>query len=163
MKSMASVMKAKVHERCIVSTCSRGDCAVDLTNAPSPCVLIDIDRCVAVDPDLREIGGKRCDFVFVGDDGDGGWIVPMEFKGGANVQFAKAVQQLAAGARWTERKLAVDGNAVTVVPVVVIEKGVTPRRDQYRRLRLGAVDFQQGKWPVRLLRCGERLANLTRT
>lgn len=163
MKSMASIMKAKVHQRCIVSTCSRGDCAVDLANAPSPCVLIDIDRCVAVDPDLREIGIKRCDFVFVGDDGDGGWIVPMEFKSGANVRYAKAVQQLAAGARWTERKLAGDERAVRLVPLVVIEKGWTRRRDQYRRLKLRAVDFRGRKWPVRLLRCGERLANITRT
>lgn len=163
MNSAVSIITAKIHERCMVNTCSRRGCTVDLANAPLPYVLIDIDRCAAVDSDLRGMDGKRCDYVFVGEREDDGWIVPMEFKGGTKVQFAKAVQQLDAGARWTERKLEEHGGVLKVVPVVVIKKGLTQRRDQYRRLKLRPVECGGRKWPVRLLRCGERLANIIRT
>ena len=147
----------------MVNTCSRRGCTVDLANAPSPYVLIDIDRCAAVDSDLKGMDGERCDYVFVGESKDNGWVVLMEFKGGANVRYAKAVRQLAAGVRWTERKLEEHEGVLKVVPVVVIKKGLTQRRDQYRRLKLRPVECGGRKWPVRLLRCGERLANIIRT
>lgn len=107
--------------------------------------------------------GERCDYVFVGESKDNGWVVLMEFKGGANVRYAKAVRQLAAGARWTERKLAEHQGVSKVVPVVVIEKGLTQRRDEYRRMRRRTVECGGKKCRVRLLRCGERLVNIFRT
>ncbi len=107
--------------------------------------------------------GERCDYVFVGESKDNRWVVLMEFKGGANVRYAKAVQQLDAGARWTERKLEEHEGVLEVVPVVVIEKGLIHRKDQYRQLRLRSVEYGGRKCPVRLLRCGERLVNIFRT
>lgn len=135
---------------CVAGCLSRGSCAVDLAGSPEPRLVIDLD--LPGSPlDDRSV---RCDYlVFAGDGAPRFVIAPVEFK---TKWRKKAVEQLQAGADESARHVPT-ASAVTFRPVVALER-FSPKTAR-RELR-EKVAFRGQSEPIRLVRCGEKLASV---
>ena len=115
-----------------------------------PCtshVLVDLD-CDALDTG----GGKRCDYVFVGEGAKGTWVVPIELKSGS-FSGENAAGQLQAGADSAGGWLPA-GAAFTLAPVLA-HNGVNKK--QLERLRRARVSLRGRTAQPLLMHCGAKL------
>lgn len=139
---------------CLAESCSKQGCAVELDGAPGSFRLIDVDH-----PDAPAgRGAKRCDFLFIGE-GDGAvslYVAPLELKS-SGVRAGKVQSQLQAGARIAER-IVPGVSSIRFVPVAA--HGGRLHRKQINDLAKSEnmVLFQKKRCPIRLIRCGDRLA-----
>ena len=76
MTGLVEAVRAKVPSGCIARGCSAQGCSVSMRDAPRPNVIVNMD-CDGLG--IRQ-GDRRCDFMFVSDDG--GWVVALELKRG---------------------------------------------------------------------------------
>ena len=142
-----------VDAKCLVQTCEKQGCSVDLADLPKPFRLIDMDH-----PASPAKGkGARCDYLFIGvgkPNADDLRIVPLELK--SSPFSAKGVsKQLARGAKMAER--VVPGGQRRFVPVVVHEG--THRR-QIQELAKHPVTFRGSKYIITSLPCGASLSEV---
>lgn len=98
---------------------------------------------------------KRCDFVFVSDDGN--WVAPLELKSG-NPDVGTMVAQLRAGARFADQ--VVPRSIEVQFRLIAVFGGKFHGRDR-RRFRQPAsmVSFRRSKVNIELLRCGKSLVD----
>ena len=161
MTDLVKYIKRKVPSPCCVKRCNKEGCKVDLTQAPRPFVLIDMDC-----RDLEiERGSNRCDFLFAGQ-GDGdvpGWVAALELKGRPKASKVRA--QLQSGAQFAERILPKDVE-IRFRPVLFYRGGL--RGAELTLLRGSSIRFRHPtkgivlKERVILRRCGSRLKDALR-
>ena len=154
MTSLVEQVRASVPPSCIAKRCRKKRCLVNLTGAPRPSVLIDVDC-----HELRiSQTSRRCDFVFVSDEG--GWVVPLELKRG-NLDANEAVEQLRAGARFAEGVVP-KGASVQFLPIAVC--GGRVHHIERRKLRSNAsrIRFRGQYVYIELLKCGQPLTQALR-
>ena len=101
MTDLIEHIKRKIPSPCCVRRCHKEKCTVDLKQAPSPFVRIDLD-CDRLD---LEEGSRRCDFLFASqeDKGKPGLVGVLELKGRPKASIV--VAQLQAGAQFAESVL----------------------------------------------------------
>ena len=108
-------------------------------------------------PALPQPDGRRCDFVFVGEESRGdsaaAWVAPIELKSGAFSASAVA-EQLQAGADLADQWLPADAS-FKFVPVVAHGGGI--RREKLKALRKTFVTLREQERRLVLLRCGSPL------
>ena len=96
---------------------------------------------------------KRCDFVFIGEDEDNAWVVPIELKSG-NFRPDSVAAQLLGGAdlvvKWLPK-----GAEFTFVPVVAHGKGI--RKEKLKALRRAFVTLRGQRRLPTLIRCHSQL------
>ena len=152
---MTSPLKQiRVDSGCLAETCDKQGCVVGLQGSPSPFLLIDMDH---PDSPARK-GAGRCDYLFIGE-GDGGaalYVVPLELKS-SGIRPGTVSSQLRAGAKVAERVVS-GSSPIRFVPVAT--HGGRLHRKQIKDLAKPGmhIPFRGGRYPVRLIRCGDRLA-----
>lgn len=154
--NLARAVREHVPAKCLARKCGRGGCSVRLADAPTEHAAVDLDC-----PALPQPDGKRCDFVFVGEEPKGdsaaAWVAPIELKSGAFSAGAVA-EQLQAGADLADQWLPADAS-FKFVPVVAHGRGI--RREKLKALQKTSVTLRgqlrgQERRP-KLLRCGSPL------
>ena len=100
---------------------------------------------------LHTGGGRRCDYVFVGETAARAWVAPIELKSG-NFRGQEVAAQLQAGAGAAAGWLPA-GAAFDFVPVLA-HKGTHKQHDRLRRARITLRG--QVRQPL-LIQCGAPL------
>lgn len=150
--NLARAVREHVPAKCLARKCGRDGCSVRLTNAPAEHAAVNLDC-----PALPLHDGKRCDFVFVGEEsrGDGttAWVATIELKSGA-FSTKTVAAQLQAGADLADQWLPSDAN-FKFVPVVAHGGGI--HREKRKALQKVSVTLRGQKRRPALLRCGSPL------
>ena len=122
MTELVKVVSDRVPSSCRASNCDKEGCRVSMKDAPPQRVLVDLD---CNDLELAPTS-KRCDYVFVGDDGVESWVAPIELKGG-RFKALQVAKQLQGGAEAADRWLPPD-SSFRFVPTLCSWQGHSPRR-----------------------------------
>ena len=141
--------QVKVDIRHLSQECEKQGCEVDLVGISHPFYLIDMDS-----PESPATG-PRCDYLLVGSGylQNGLYVAPLELKSsGFRVQAVS--KQLAGGARIAER--IVPGVQCRFVPVVA-HNGA--HRNEINKLAKHPVLFRGKPYAIKIMKCGEELAN----
>ena len=139
-----------VPDECQVRRCRKKGCTLKLTGAPTPYVLMDMDRC----PVLVGQNQSKCDYIFVGHS-NGTCVVLMELKRG-RPDAGEIVSQIRAGARIAEHIVPGDSSA-WFVPLAVCGGGPNRiERDELLKPR-NWIAFRGTSRPVKLVKCGTTL------
>ena len=141
-----------VDPACLVHECEKQGCEVDLTGAPIPFKLIDMDHKHSPAP----AHGARCDFLFIGACSDGAtlYVVPLELKS-SGFAPGKVSKQLAGGARDADK--VVPGGQCRFTPIVVHDGA--KNRKQINDLAKHPVRFRDTEYLIKVMRCGEAIAD----
>ena len=146
MSGLVDAVRAKVDERCIATRCRAEGCSVSMNGVQGDHILIRMD-CRRLGIGRRE---RRCDFIFVSDDGD--WAVALELKRGS-LDASNVVEQLRAGARFVER-IVPRGADVSFLPLVVYG-GKFHRNERDKLLKpANWINFRGRRLQVDSMRCG---------
>ena len=78
MSGLVSKTAQKVNQSCQSKQIKRDKCSASLKSAPYKQLIIDMD-CEEI---TRSQTGKKCDYVFICEDPETAWVVPIELKGG---------------------------------------------------------------------------------
>lgn len=134
----------------IAGRCRKEGCEVRLTGLSQNRVLVDLDRA------LEDTQGKRCDFLFAGEENSGHWIVLMELKSG-KAKAREVAQQLQGGATavsgWLPQDL-----PYRFLPVLAHGKGL--HRTERNRLRGVRIRLNGQSTQPELIRCESRLLDV---
>ena len=147
------VLKSATDVRCHAVDCRDYGCSLDLSDAPTPSILISLES---------EFAGfaaneTRCDYLFVGEsDGDGGfWVAPIELTTGRK-RAHRFFLQLSAGAGFADSRLP-QNIAVRFRPIAVHSIPLHPR--EYHLMRTYLVPFRNDDARIRIVSCGDKLAD----
>ena len=136
---------------CHATRCDRDGCRVDLKGAPKKRVIIDMD-CEALPIPANK---KRCDYLFVGEDPNTTWVIPIEMKSGG-LRASEVLGQLEEGVRVANMWLP-QGNSFQFVPVLAHGKGI--HRNELKILRSKEIQLRRQKKKIMLIKCGAPLKN----
>lgn len=137
-------------------TLNKQGCRVPLENAPSPFVVIDLDK--KGSPLARQ--DSRCDYLFISENQDGSCIFsPLELKKGA-LDAGKVVKQLQAGAGLLENHPTFSENA-KLVPVAVSGKSTKAQLSRFAKSNY-QVRFKGRFVKISHMKCGQNLADALR-
>ncbi len=139
----------RVPDCCKAERCDRDGCRIHLNGVPASRVIIDMD-CGELGIDNE----KRCDYLFVGEEGTVTWIAPIELKGGKVGGVTKMADQIRGGVRLADRLLPM-GRKFRLVPVLAHEKPIH-RRDR-KQLRREKVSLRGSRKLIKIVRCGDQL------
>ena len=149
MSGTVAAVAHRVPGCCHAIRCKRDKCRADLEGAPNARLLVDMD-CDALNiPNQR----KRCDYLFIGEEGDTTWIAPIELKSGG-LKATEVLEQLEGGVRAVEAWLP-RGVSFQLVPVLA--HGKTTHPYELRKLRSKAIQLQGQKKLTVVIKCGEAL------
>jgi len=107
--------------------------------------------------DCGELGidnERRCDYVFVGEEGKVTWIAPIELKGGKVGGVTKMVDQIRGGVRLADRLLP-PNRKFRLVPVLAHEKPI--HRHGRKQLRREKISLRGSTKGIKIVRCGDQL------
>lgn len=145
---------------CVVTRCRKQGCSVSLKDAPSPRVLIDLDRPQAPVGQTE----KRCDYIFIGASSSA-WVAPkeprvapMELKRG-KPSASEIVPQLQAGADIADKIVPIDAK-VQLRPIAVFGGRVVANELRMFAKESSRIDFRNRKIKIELLRCGKKLVDV---
>ena len=160
MSMLSEKVRGKVaDERCIVKRCRKEGCRVSLEKAPTPRILLDLDR-----PGVPFLlpDDTRCDYLFVGGPGESeeARVAPMELKKG-EIKAADIVSQLRAGANLAERLIPAEASP-KFVPVAVHGRGMARYQADILRRSGSHILFRGEKYAVKIIKCGARLVDALR-
>ncbi|MDE0298478.1 MAG: hypothetical protein OXN17_07595 [Candidatus Poribacteria bacterium] len=157
MSSLANAVRTRVSEECLTTRCQKEGCKVSLPriggfpDRQRPYVVIDMDH--SESPASQD--EQRCDFLFVGECENQGWVVPLELKRGQPTAN-EIVHQLRAGASIAED--IVPRNAEAKFRPVAAYGGELKRHQlKLFRYKANRIEFRGQREGVRLIRCGVSL------
>ena len=128
---------------------SKEGCSVSLQDAPTPCIMIDIDKAQA----LVKGHETKCDFIFIGGSNNV-LLAPLELTK-KELKASKVVKQLQAGANLADAHIIPAGEQVKFQPVAYC--GGKIHRAEKRRLLQSKIRFKNQSSNVQLLKCGQPL------
>ena len=137
---------------CRATQCDRDGCRVDLQGAPSVRVIVDMD----CDSLRIPTGGRRCDYLFVGEERGTVRVAPIELKSGG-VKASVVLEQLAGGVEAADSWLP-PGARFLLIPVLAHGKKI--HRNDLRQLRSRGMELRGQRKKVELVKCGERLVRV---
>lgn len=145
---------ARVCQRCHAQRCDRDGCTADLTGAPSPRVIVDMD-CKELRIPSKQ---KRCDYLFFGEEKENGTITinvaPIELKSG-RVGSSRAVsKQLEEGARLADGWLP-ESVLFRFIPILVHGKAI--HKNDRRNLLSRTITLRGKKRRIVTIKCGDPL------
>ena len=134
----------------------RGRCSADLTGvSENNRVVVDLDK---VFPSGQE-GENQCECVlFHFDDAGNFVVVPMELKGGGNVDASQAAKQLKGGAAF-----AIDytpRNVKSICHPVLFHNGISRAEVRQLSKSQSRVRFRGKSFEIKTARCGRKLADV---
>ena len=128
---------------------SKEGCSVSLQDAPTPCIMIDIDKAQA----LVKGHETKCDFIFIGGSNNV-LLAPLELTK-KELKSSKTVRQLQAGADIAATRIIPKSEPVQFQPVAYC--GGKIHRAEKRRLLQSKIRFKNQSSNVQLLKCGQPL------
>ena len=134
----------------------RGRCSADLTGvSESDRVVVDLDK---VFPSGQE-GKNQCECVlFYFDDAGNFVVVPIELKGGGNVDASKVVRQLKGGAAFASTYI--PSGYKSICRPVLFQNGInTAEIRQFKKPR-SKVFFGGKSFEIKITTCGDKLADI---
>lgn len=140
----------QVPARCHATRCNKRGCRVSLKGTPRKHVLIDMDCDALQIPNSQ----KQCDYLFVGEENNTNWVVPIELKGGKIGSVREALRQLEEGIRMADGWLP-QGISFQLVPVLAHGRKI--HRNDLKVLRSGKMQLRGQRKGVVLIRCGDPL------
>ena len=146
--TVASIARI-IPNSCRTTHCNKDKCRVDLAGAPQAQVIVDMDCDALSIPD----DWKRCDYLFVAEDRDAIWVVPIELKSG-RLSVSAVLEQLEGGARMANRWLP-QGATIQFAPVLA--HGKTIHRNALKRLRAKKLQLRGQRKGITVIKCGDRL------
>ena len=150
MSEVLNEIRIRVGEENLSTLRSRSGCGVNMTEAPSPRVVIDADRAFPA----HGMAGKRCDYVIFFCDTANNCLVavPIELKGG-DVKASEVSEQLQEGANFAERFT--PETTETVCLPCLFHKGIHKR--EFQQLQRASVRFRGEGKPIKTARCNSPL------
>ena len=127
---------------------------MSLAGAPTDHVLVDLD----CDTLQNRHQGKRCDYLFVGEDTERVWVVPIELKSG-RFKAGEVAEQLRGGAALAGSWLP-DGSSFRLVPVLACGRGI--HKQELKTLRAEKIGMREQTKQAVLIRCGQALRAVLR-
>ena len=140
----------KVPNDCQVTQCNKDRCKLRLDGAPTARIVIDLDCRDLSIPQHQ----KRCDYVFVGEEGNTAWVSPIELKSG-RFSASGALEQLKGGIAVADNWLPQVIIALQFVPVLAHGKPI--HKEDRRRLLSSTLKLRGKTSKAMLLKCGDRL------
>ena len=148
--TLIPAVRNQLSPECLANSIRKGRCSLTLHKAPSPRLIVDLDRPSA------PVGTheRRCDYLFFAQvtDEEEDWVAPIELKGGA-VKASDVEGQLQSGAHAIERLIPVR-TTVRFVPVVA----GSCHKAERKRLGLRKVTFRGTVTRIKLRPCNSALA-----
>ena len=134
----------------------RGRCSTDLTGvAENDRVVVDLDE---VFPSGQE-GENQCECVlFYFDDAGNFVVVPIELKGGGNVDASEAVEQLKGGAAFATAYI--PSGSKSICHPVLFHNGISKAEVRQLSKSQSKVHFRGKSFEIKTARCGGKLANV---
>ena len=149
MSKLVTAVAGNICSRCHAKRCNKKNCSVSMQKAPTRRVVVDLDC-----DDLQIPGNqKRCDYLFVGEENNTTWVVPIELKSGG-LKAQDVVDQIQAGAGLADAWLPQEGS-FQFVPVLAHGKGIHSKDLQILRDR--KIKLRGQKKQTVLVRCGRAL------
>lgn len=139
----------QVPASCHATRCNKDGCRVGLQGAPRERIIIDMD-CEALPIPPNQ---KRCDYLFVGEESNTTWVVPIELKSGG-LKANEVLEQLKEGISMADMLLP-QRTSFQFVPVLAHGKGI--HRNELKKLRSGKMQLRGQRKGVVLIRCGDPL------
>ena len=153
MSEAIEAIRQQVPAECIAQRCRKEGCSVAMKGVPNAHVVVDFD-CKA----LPAAAGKRCDYLFLAQQGTTTWVAPIELKRG-KFSPGSVAEQLQDGADMAGGWLP-PMQRFRFVPVVAHGRGIPKAR--VKSLQKQTVTFRkQARRPL-LIKCGAPLAPLLR-
>ena len=147
MSELVAAFAANVPPPCRASCCERHGCSVDLVGCSARRAVVDMDCLALPIPPEQE----RCDYLFVGEEDDTTWVVPIELKSGDIGNVNEVLRQLQGGAMTADAWLPEEGE-FDFLPVVAHGKPIRLRsRERLRRLK---VSLRGKTRAAETMRCG---------
>ena len=151
MSSLVAAVAGKVDLHCRTNYCKKGNCSVLMNDAPAKRLIVDLD-CATLPIAANR---KRCDYLFIGEQGRAAWVVPMELKGG-RFTGAEVVKQLQGGSHVAHAWLPL-GSAFQFIPVLA--HGPSVHNKDLKVLRRNKIKLRGKKRQTVLLRCRAKLVD----
>jgi hypothetical protein len=101
---------------------------------------------------------KRCDYLFIGEEGNITWVAPIELKSG-RLKATDVLEQIEGGVREVEPWLP-QGISFQLVPVLVHGKAI--HRNELKKLLSRKIQLRGQKKLTVLMKCGEALTTKLR-
>lgn len=150
MSGTVTVCANQVPDSCHATRCNKDGCRVGLQGAPRERIIIDMDCAALQIPNSQ----KKCDYLFVGEENNATWVVPIELKGGKIGSVREALRQLEEGIRMADGWLP-QGISFQLVPVLAHGRKI--HRNDLKVLRSGKMQLRGQRKGVVLIRCGDPL------
>lgn len=149
MSALVEAVEAQVGSEALVTECRKENTTVLLDGAPTPSAVVDLDSST-LDLSRR----RRCDYLFVADAPDAGWVAVIELKS-RTFRAERVVGQLQGGAELADEWLP-EAVPVNFRPVLVHR---LPTFSMRRRTELDKwqVQFRGDRVKVQTLSSGARL------
>lgn len=149
MSALVEAVEAQVGSESLVTECCKENTTVLLDGAPTPNAVVDLDSST-LDLSRR----RRCDYLFVADAPDAGWVAVIELKS-RTFRTEKVVGQLQGGAELADEWLP-EAVPLNFCPVLVHR---LPTFSMRRRTELDKwrVRFRGNRAKVQTLSSGARL------
>lgn len=137
---------------CLADKCEKQGCAVYLDGAPCPFHLIDLDH-----PGSPAGKVAKCDYLFLGagDKDEALFVAPLELKS-SGIRPAKVRAQLQGGAKVAER---LAPHVRTHFVPIAAHGAANLTHNVYRDMAKRRVSFRGREYPVRVIQCGDHLAD----
>ena len=155
-------LEQQIPQGCMVVTCSRDGCTLDMEGAPSPFVLVDLDCSQLLSKYHKLVKEGRCDYLFLGWDSESDpnvlWIVPIEIKVG-KAKVKEVLRQLQQGAAFAASLLPSNLENISLLPLAVHLKKLHKAERYRRRNKRNKVELRGLKKSVRFVKCGTSIAD----
>ena len=150
MSEVLNEIRTQVGEENLSTLRSRSGCGVNMTEAPSPRIVIDADSAFPA----HGMAGKRCDYIIFFYDTVKNYlaVVPIELKGG-DVKASEVSEQLQEGANFAERFT--QETTETVCLPRLFHRGI--HKKEFQQLQRASVRFRGENTPIRTARCDSPL------
>lgn len=149
MSALVEAIEAKVGSEALATECRKENTTVLLDGAPTPHAVVDLDSST-----LDLSGRRRCDYLFVADAPEAGWVAVIELKS-RTFNAEGVIEQLQGGAELADEWLP-EAVPVNFRPVLVhrLQTFGMHRKTELDRWR---VQFRGSRVKVQTLSSGARL------
>lgn len=155
MSTPVEAITVRVDARALTTRCRKGNISVSVDGVPPVHALVDLDS-----PVLGLTDRTRCDYLFVADVVDAGWVAPIELKS-RTFRTGKVVRQLQGGAELADGWLPQEV-AVRFRPVLVHD-GRPLGKHRRQAFDERPIEFRGNRVRVKALRDGGRLMEVFRS
>lgn len=155
MSHVVETIRNRINSSCLSEEkMSKGKCEVDLDDAPSPSVIVDLDKPGAP----LSASQVRCDYLFFGEASKTlAWVAPIEIKDGA-FKVSGIVRQLQAGARASE-KIIRRKNVGNFRPIAAVRGPVSRAQLFDLKRQSNQITLHRQQETVRVIGCGDALSS----